>query len=196
WPSALSAEKVFAGNEQVTYLRPCSNGVFFVLNMLEEGNIQALMHLTADGRQTRVSPLGINVRSRVHEYGGMPYAFTDNSVFFCNFRDQRVMKQSYNADTCDTGPCEVLTPLKTVPDDQLRYVDFIVDSKRKRLICVREDHRNVDAEPVNVLVAIDMDSGGEEVVLFEGADFVAAPALSADSSMLTFQTWSHPNMPW
>ncbi len=194
WHSPLSAEKVFQCSEAISYVRPCKNGVFFLLSMPQEGNSMALMHRSSDGRQTRVSPPGFNVRSRVHEYGGLPYTFTDDCVFYCNFRDQAVLKQPFDQFNLEAGPFEVLSPA-TEPN-LLRYADFVVDQHRNRLICVREDHRLDDKEPANTLVAIDMDQGGEGEVLFSDSDFVASPAISAGGELLAFQTWSHPSMPW
>ncbi len=196
WTSPLSAEKVFQASEAVSYMRPCNNGVFFLLSMPQESNSMALMHRSSDGRQTRVSPAGINVRSRVHEYGGLPYAFTDDSVFYCNFRDQAVLKQSFDQHGLEAGPTLVLSPGNAIKSELLRYADFVVDRKRNRLICVREDYRLNDKEPANTLVAIDMDKGGEGEVLFADSDFVASPVVSADGELLAFQTWSHPSMPW
>jgi len=196
WESSLSAEKVFQASETISYIRPCTNGVFFLLSMPQEGNSMALMHQSSDGRQTRVSPPGINVRSRVHEYGGLPYAFTDDSVFYCNFRDQAVLKQPFDQHSFEAGPSVVLSPGSSIKSDLLRYADFIVDSKRNRLICVREDYRLDGKEPANTLVAIDIDKGGEGEVLFADSDFLASPVLSVDGELLAFQTWSHPSMPW
>ena len=196
WNSPLSAEKVFQASETVSYLRPCVNGVFFLLSMPQEGNSMALMFRSDDGRLTRVSSASINVRSRVHEYGGLPYAFTDDCVFYCNFHDQAVLKQPFDQHSFETGPAVVLSPGSSIKSDLLRYADFVLDLKRNRLICVREDYRLDDKEPVNALVAIDIDAGGEGEVLFSGSDFVASPVLSADGELLAFQTWSHPSMPW
>ncbi len=196
WPSSLTAEKVFQASESISYLRTCAHGIFFLLSLPGENNCLALMHRSVAGKITRVSPTGINVRSRLQEYGGLPYTFTDDTVFYCNFRDQRIMRQAFDQLTGSVGDCVLFGPPESVKADLLRYADFIVDNNRNRLICVREDHRGDDKEPVNALVAIDMQTGGEGEILFAGTDFVASPALSTDGRLLAFQTWSHPNMPW
>ncbi len=193
WPSPLSAADVFSASESVGYLRTCRSGLFFVLSLPQESNIFALMHRSPEGKLTRVSPPGFNVRSKVHEYGGLAYAFSDEAVFYCNFRDQCVMKQSFCQTTLEVGEPQELSP---GAGGQLRYADFLVDAGRQQLICVREDHRDADSEPVNSLVAIDISRGGEGRVLYDGSDFVSSPALSPDGSLLAFQAWSHPNMPW
>ena len=37
---------------------------------------------------------------------------------------------------------------------------------------------------------------GEQVVLFDGWDFVSSPRLSPDGGTLAWLSWDHPNMPW
>ena len=36
----------------------------------------------------------------------------------------------------------------------------------------------------------------DPVVIFEGSDFVSAPAFSPDGRRLAFTVWRHPDMPW
>lgn len=204
WPSGLPAEKIYQLTETASFMRPGTNGLFFLLNIPAEDNIQALMHLSDSGKLQRVSPQGINVRSRVHEYGGLPYCSTPDTVFYCDFASQRIMRQRFDQTTQTAGPVAALTPANASPA-ALRYADFTVDTKRHRLLCVREDHRR-EGSVTNALVAIDISTGGEGAVLedpvsegtvlFSAADFVAAPALSPDGSTLAFISWSHPDMPW
>ena len=98
WPSPLTASSLFEATESISYLRPGSGGVFFVLSLPAEGGALALMFLTAAGKTVRVSPKGMNLRSQVHEYGGAPYAFDDNTVWYCHFSDQRLYRQHCQPD--------------------------------------------------------------------------------------------------
>jgi dipeptidyl aminopeptidase/acylaminoacyl peptidase len=194
WPSGLPAEKIYQLTETASFMRPGDTGLFFLLTMPAEENIQALMHLSASGSLRRVSPAGINVRSRVHEYGGLPYCSSAVSVFYCDFASQRIMRQTFDQQTQGAGQVTALTP-GTEDSAALRYADFIFDAARQRLICVREDHRNGNTVK-NTLVAIDVHNGSEGKLLFSGTDFVASPRLSPDGSTLVFISWSHPDMPW
>ena len=64
------------------------------------------------------------------------------------------------------------------------------------MLAVREDHSS-DAEPVNTIVALDLDGPNADggTVLCAGADFYSTPELSA-SGRLAWTQWNHPNMPW
>jgi dipeptidyl aminopeptidase/acylaminoacyl peptidase len=79
----------------------------------------------------------------------------------------------------------------------LRYADGVIDRRRGRMICVREDHTLSDQEAVNTIVSVKLDgdeAGGQ--VLVAGNDFYSSPRLSPDSNRLAWLTWNHPNMPW
>lgn len=190
WESVLSAEAIFSSTPTISYLRPGRNGVFFLQAMVAEQNDVALMYLSGEGHMCRISPVGVSVRSRVHEYGCLPYVVTGQAVYYSTFRTGVVYRQSFDEFLGTAGQPYALTPAA----HDLRYADFVVDTWRRRLLCIREDHRTTP--PANALVAIDLEHGGEGVVLFADSDFVASPCLSAHGEMLAFQAWSHPDMPW
>ena len=152
-----------------------------------EGGRQVIVRRTAGGETTDINPPDFNARTRVHEYGGGDYLAHAGQVYFSNFSDQQVYRQSGNS-----AP-EKITQETT--DDRLRYGDAVADSTRHRLITVREDHRQTNREAQNTIAAISLD-GGAEVVLVSGNDFYSSPRVSPDASQLAWLTWKHPNMPW
>lgn len=154
-----------------TESRPWEKGHTFIVCKLPDGTISDV----TDG--------SYNVRSRVHEYGGTPYAVSQGSIWFCNAIDNRVYR---------TGPGK--KPVVLTKPSNAVYGDFIVDQTRNRLICVMEDHSG-GAEPTNSIVSIDM-SSGEVSILVSGVDFYAYPRLSPDGTQLCWIEWDHPNMPW
>jgi hypothetical protein len=107
------------------------------------------------------------------------------AIYFSNFADQRVCRQIPGG-----------KPLPLTPAVDLRYADVVVDRARRRLIGIREDHRDTTREAVNTIVALDVDEGGEGQVLVSGNDFYANPRLSPDGHRLAWLTWNHPSMPW
>lgn len=183
WKSPITAE-VLLGNT-VSLSQPLIEGasVYWVEGRPQEAGRSVVVRWAA-GAYEDVTPPGFNVRTRVHEYGSGSYTVGDGVVYFANFADQRVYRQR---------PGEA--PQAITPETALRYADFIVDTARERLICVREDHRPAGRETINTLVALPFE-GGEQRVLAEGNDFYAAPRLSPDGRRLAWLTWNHPNMPW
>jgi len=121
----------------------------------------------------------------VHEYGGGDFLVSEGMVYFSNFADQRLYIQE---------PDGELNPI--TPAEDYRYADGVIDRRRRRLICVREDHTGRGQEAINTLVSIDLDAGDAGEVLVSGNDFYSSPRLSPDSSRLAWLTWNHPNMPW
>ncbi len=148
-----------------------------------EGGRYVIVAREPDGSVRDLIPEPFNARTRVHEYGGGSWLEHDETVYFSNFRDQRLYVVPPHG-----------SPQPLTPEKAWRYADCIADPARGRLICVREDHTG-EGEAVNTLTAIPLD-GGPQVVLASGHDFYASPRLSPDGSRLAWLTWDHPRMPW
>ncbi|BAY09046.1 S9 family peptidase [Calothrix sp. NIES-2098] len=138
-----------------------------------------------DGQNQDVTPAGYNVRTRVHEYGGASFLVVDGTVYFCNFADQRLYRQSIDSE-----------PQPITPEVAKRYADAIFDRQRQRIICVCEDNTVAGQEAVNTLVSLGLERDTTPQQLVGGNDFYASPRLSPDGSRLAWLAWNHPNMPW
>ena len=149
------------------------------------GGCQVVRRAVA-GRVEDLVPEGFNACTRVHEYGGGSYAVAGETLFFSNFRDQRL----YRLDPGGDGPWPV-TPEPPGPAAH-RYADACPTPDGRRLARVRERHQ--DGAVHNELVAVPA-GGGEPVVLAAG-DFYASPRVSPDGRSLAWLEWDHPNMPW
>ena len=183
WKSPLTAARATAGALRFDHPVIDGDDVYWVEGRASEGGRNVLVRRSRDGRLSDVTPQGYDVRSRVHEYGGAAYSVYQGTVFFSNFADQRLYRQS------QTEPPEAIT------GEGCFYADSSMDPGRKRLLCVREDHRARAHEPVNAIVAVPTD-GGAESLLVSGADFYSDPVVSPDGSRIAWLQWSHPNMPW
>ena len=154
------------------------------LRPYEAGRI-VVCRRAADGTIADVTPQGFNARSRVHEYGGGHYAVKDGTVFFTNFKDQRLYRQEHGG-----------APRAITPEADIRHADMLIDTERNLVFAVREDHTIGTPEPVNTIVALDADGKRGPITIASGNDFYSSPKLSPDGKRLAWQTWNHPNMPW
>ena len=150
-----------------------------------EGGRIAVCRRAADGAISDVTPPGFNARSRVHEYGGGHYAVKDGTVYFTNYKDQRLYR-------VDGGGA----PRPITPEADIRHADMLVDTARERVFAVREDHTTGAPEAVNTIVALDVNGKRDAITVASGNDFYSTPKLSPDGERLAWQTWNHPNMPW
>ncbi len=185
WLSPLAAATVAAAGLRLGAVAVDGRDIYWLEGRPIEGGRNVLVRRTADGTLEDVTPRDTNVRTRVHEYGGGAYAVADGSVFFVNFRDQRVYR---------VGGDGIAEPMTR--EGECFYADFSVDRARQQLVCVREDHSG-GGEPVNTLVRIPLigePSAGE--VIASGHDFYSTPRLSPDGSRLAWLAWRHPQMPW
>lgn len=192
WKSPITAELMVAGTVGLGGLAADQGNIYWLEGRPSEGGRSVIVRLSAEGKTEDVTPSGFNVRTRVHEYGGGAYCVAQDTVYFSNFSDQRLYRQSFNA-----------APSPLTPEGKFRYADAVVDgdrearreSYRQRLICVREDH-SADGEAVNSIVSINLAEDNDIQVLVSGDDFYICPRLSPDGSQLSWLSWNHPNMPW
>ncbi len=147
----------------------------------EEG--RNVMVTLGEAGPREVTPPAFNVRTRVHEYGGLAYVLAGDRVVFSQYADQRLYVQEAGA------PPRALTPTG------YRYADGAASPDGRTVYCVREDHTQ-PGEAKSTLVALDLDTASAGRVLFGESDFVAYPRPSPDGRRLALLSWNHPNMPW
>jgi len=185
WESPITAELIAQATIRLRHVALDGDDVYWIESRPAEGGRYVIVRRTPDGRTTDVTPPPFYARTRVHEYGGGDFLVADGVVYFSNFGDQRLYRLAPGA------PPQPLTP----PVD-LRYADGVIDRRRNRLICVREDHTAPGPQAINTLVSINLETGGPGQVLASGNDFYSSPRLSPDGTRLAWLTWNHPNMPW
>jgi len=188
WKSPITSELIVSetiGLERATQIVLDGEDIYWTEMHPAEDGRYAIMRRSPDGQMTDVIPPSFSARTRVHEYGGSAFIVVDGTVYFSNFTDQRLYCQAPGAE-----------PRPITPEVDLRYADGVIDHRRRRIICVREDHTNAESEAVNTLVSLNLNDSDGGQILVSGNDFYSSPQLSPDGSQLAWLTWNHPYMPW
>src|SRR5258708_35491090 len=192
WKSPITSDQIVKESIGLSQVRLDDDDIYWIEMRPSEGGRQVIVRHSA-GQMVDVTSAEFNARQRVHEYGGGDYAVQSGVVYFSNFGDQELYRQA------EVSVPQTLTKESgqdvRAPGALLRYADAVVDTKRNRLICVREDHRGKDREATNTLVAIPCE-GGAAKVLVSGNNFYSSPRLSPDAFRLAWLQWNHSNMPW
>lgn len=184
WRSPITSDRVVAESIGLGGIALDGDDIYWIEQRPSEGGRNVVVRRTADDNIADVTPPPFNARTRVHEYGGGAFAVADGTVYFSNYNDQRLYRQR---------PGGQPEPLTAAVD--MRYADGIIDRRRHRMVCVREDHTVPGREAINTIASIDLESGASDV-LVTGNDFFSSPRLSPDGSRLAWLVWNHPNMPW
>ncbi|MEZ5906576.1 MAG: hypothetical protein R3C69_16275 [Geminicoccaceae bacterium] len=174
WPSPLSAAKATGAQNRLGQIVLDGERVLWLEGRPAEGGRVSLMALDrpGGGRQaTELTPAPLNVRTRLHEYGGSCVAARDGLVVLVNDRDQRLYRRDADGS---------IRPISPDTGGSLRFAEPLIDWQRQRVVAVAEDHRT-GGEPANLLVAPPL-AGGEPVILAESHDFFACPRLSSDAA--------------
>src|SRR5438105_1747216 len=129
WKSPIAAQTVVARALRLGGVTLDGEDLYWIEGRPAEGGRNVLVKRSGDGRIADVTPVGTNVRTRVHEYGGAAFSVSRGIAYYSEFADQRLYRLEPG------GTPEPLTP----PGDCF-YADGSIDVKRRRLVCVREDH--------------------------------------------------------
>ncbi|MFE9825589.1 S9 family peptidase [Streptomyces sp. NPDC005791] len=203
WPSPIDAALTASHDGRPEFVGTVGDEVWWTEPRPAEGGRRALVRRRADGGVRSVLPAPWNPRSRVIEYGGMPWAGTAREeggplVVFVHFPDQRLY--AYAPD----GPDEPwpLTPVSDLGGG-LRWVDPQMHPGRGEVWCVLEEFTGpapTDVRRVIAAVPLDGSAAGNRGAVRELTDdrnrFVTGPRLSHDGRRAAWITWDHPRMPW
>ncbi|MBK7395757.1 MAG: S9 family peptidase [Myxococcales bacterium] len=185
FPSPLSPEAVAGAGLRLSFPSFSAGGArFWVEGRPELGGKGVLVCEEPSGARRDRTPGWLDVRTKVHEYGGRPYALARSGrIVVSDGTDGRLHLVEPD------GPVHALTT-----ESPRRFAEMVFDEPRGRILAVSELHDG-GTQPVNELVAIDLETGAVRALL-SGHDFYASPTLSPDGRRLAFLTWDHPHMPW
>lgn len=204
WPSPIDAALAASHDGRPEYLGMVGDEVWWTAPRPAEGGRRALMRRRVDGGEESVLPAPWNVRSRVIEYGGQPWAGALRAeggplIVFVHFPDQRLYV--YEPDTPEAEP-RPLTPVSALGGG-LRWVDPQLRLDRGEVWCVLEEFTGAAPTDVRrVIAAVPLDGSAVEdrAAVRELSDdrhrFVTGPRLSPDGRHAAWIAWDHPQMPW
>lgn len=200
WPSPIDAALAAAHDGHPEYVGFVGDEVWWTEPRPAEGGRRTLVRRRADGTEESVLPAPWNVRTRVIEYGGTPWAGTvqggEPLVVFTNFTDQRLYRFTPG------GEPVPLTPVSSVGGG-LRWAEPQVMPERGEVWCVLEEFTGQgpsDVRRVPVAVPLDGSAADDRAAVRELTPqrhrFVTGPRLSPDGRRAAWLGWDHPRMPW
>ncbi|RKN35103.1 prolyl oligopeptidase family serine peptidase [Streptomyces hoynatensis] len=210
WPSPVGAALVAAHDGRPEYLGAVGEELWWTAPRPAEGGRRALLRLRpGEAEPSCVLPAPWNVRSRVIEYGGLPWAGLARTggagplIVFVHFADQRLYALEPDAPGAAPRP---LTPLSPVGGG-LRWCDPLIrpgrDGGPGEVWCVLEEFTGaLPSEVRRVPAAVPLDGSAAEdrgaVRELTAAThrFVTGPKPSPDGTRAVWLAWDHPGMPW
>ncbi|MFJ5641728.1 prolyl oligopeptidase family serine peptidase [Streptomyces sp. NPDC093223] len=194
WPSPIDAALAAAHDGSPEWVGFVGDEAWWTEPRPAEGGRRTLVR---GSTRESVLPAPWNVRSRVIEYGGLPWAGAVSApgaaplLVFVHFDDQRLYR--YEPGT-EPRP---LTP----PGPRLAEPRLLPD--RGEVWCVLEESTGEGPSDVRrVLAAVPLDGSAAEdrgavrELTGEQHRFVTGPRLSPDGRRAAWLAWDHPRMPW
>ncbi|SHH76608.1 prolyl oligopeptidase family serine peptidase [Streptomyces sp. 3214.6] len=202
WPSPIDATLAATHDGRPEYVGFVGDEVWWTAPRPTENGRRTLVRRRADGTEESVLPAPWNVRSRVVEYGGQPWAGTVRDgrplVVFVHFADQRLYAYEPGPDA-EPRP---LTPVSGVGGG-LRWAEPQLLLERREVWCVLEEFTGegpTDVRRVLAAVPLDGSAAHDRDAVRELTDdsrrFVTGARLSPDGRRAAWLAWDHPRMPW
>jgi acetyl esterase/lipase len=203
WPSPIDAATAAAHDGSPEYAGVVGDEVWWTAPRPAEAGRRALIRRRPDGTEECPLPPPWNVRSRVIEYGGTPWAgaVVDDSplIVFVHHLDQRLYV--FRPDRPDEQP-QPLSPVSAVGGG-LRWADLALHPERGEVWAVLEEFTGEgpsDCRRVAAAVPLDgsaaEDRGAVRELAATAHRFVTGPRLSPDGRQAVWLAWDHPLMPW
>ncbi|QSB04908.1 prolyl oligopeptidase family serine peptidase [Natronoglycomyces albus] len=203
WPSPITVDMVAEGDGRPGFLGMVGSEVWWTVPRPSEGGRRALVRRDATGDTKTVVPAPWNVRNRVHEYGGQPWAGHARPtggplLVFTHYDDQRL----YVFEPDLGGQPRPLTPDPAIAAG-LRWCDMVIRPELGEVWAVLEEFTSpkpTDLRRLIVAIPLDGSAAADRSAIRELTDdtdrFTTGPRLNHDSSRAAWISWNHPDMPW
>jgi dipeptidyl aminopeptidase/acylaminoacyl peptidase len=183
---------VAAGRISRSFLRSDGQSLYWLENRPDAGERTVLVRAGGGEPPTTVSPDGVGIRSRVHEYGGGAYCLVPNAgaaarVAYVEEQSQRVMLAGDGAPMALTG--------EPPRGERWHHGDLVATSDGRWILAVRERIEPAGAV-THSIVWIDAAGPARSGTLCGGRGFYMAPRPDASLRTLAWVAWDHPDMSW
>ncbi|WP_020125568.1 prolyl oligopeptidase family serine peptidase [Streptomyces sp. 303MFCol5.2] len=212
WPSPIDATLAATHDGRPEYVGFVGDEVWWTAPRPAEHGRRTLVRRRPDGTEESLLPVPWNVRSRVVEYGGQPWAGAVHDgrllVVFVHFADQRLYVYEpgsgprSGSGTASGGGPRPLTPVSSVGGG-LRWVEPQLLLERGEVWCVLEEFTGegpTDVRRMLAAVPLDGSAADDRAAVRELTDdrrrFVTGARLSSDGRRAAWLAWDHPLMPW
>ncbi len=196
WRSPITATDVARNEALVEWVSFVGDEVWWTEARPDENGRSALVRHHAGGTAEAL-PSTWDVRTRVIEYGGRPWAPLGDDVragaVFTHWADQRVYRWAPGAEPVPISP-EPLLPAGE------HYCDFAVWGAE--VWCLRETRTGpAETDVRREIVALPLDGAacadpGAVRILARSHHFLTGPKISPDGRRVAWIGWNHPDMPW
>jgi acetyl esterase/lipase len=165
-------------------VRSLGDELFWIEGRPELAGRRVVLRLGPGGDPVVISPTGLSLSSRVHEYGGGEFA----------------VREHEGAEVLGVRADQALVAFRPGAEEVRVLLEATEGVARGDLRCagpllsfVQEEHvRGAVERSIRVL---DLEHGAERV-LVSGRSFYAGARLSDDRRRLVYACWDHPQMPW
>ena len=162
----------------------------------EKGRTTALIRPFGAAEQppTELTPAPINLRSRVHDYGGgvLTAAVENERLLLVWIESGCIWRQDWHLPTDAAGrPQPGSAPQRLSQPGEGELADGLLDQQRQRWIGIRE------VDGLDQLVWVSLEARDQQPqLLHQPADFAGYACLSPDGRQLAWVEWQQPAMPW
>ncbi|MET8677424.1 LpqB family beta-propeller domain-containing protein [Streptomyces sp. NPDC004647] len=205
WESPIGAALAASHDGHPEFVGSVGDETWWTEPRPEESGRRALVRRRSDGTERPLLPAPWNVRSRVIEYGGQPWAGVPREEggplgVFVHFADQRLY--AFEPEAPGFPAPRPLTPVSPVGGG-LRWADPLLLPGRGEVWCVLEEFTGEAPTDVRrVIAAVPLDGSAAEdrtavrELTGDGHRFVTGPQLSPDGRRAAWIAWDHPQKPW
>lgn len=200
----LPLDKVFDQNPTIKEPRVYGDLVFWLEQRPEErGRTTLLVRLWGQNelKPQELTPYPLDIRSRVHGYGGGAFAIKPlNDIFFltwvsaldnCLWFQKFCISRQANIKETKTYLISMDSAICLSSKGEYNLGDGLIDLVRKRWLGIMELNNK------DFIVTYSLEERNQSPqIIYSAIDFAGYPSISPEGDHLTWVEWQHPFMPW